>query len=396
MAQQATAERIALTGNDAVAYAMMQIDPDVVPAYPITPQTEMMHKFAEYLANGMVSTEMILVESEHSAMSASVGSALAGARTSTATSSCGLALMWEILYVAASCRCPIVMHEVNRALSAPINIHCDHSDTMGARDTGWIQIYAEDTQEAYDNFIQAYRIAEHPDVRLPIMSCIDGFILSHTIEALEVLNTDDVKKFVGEYKSDYRLLDVEHPRTFGAFALQNYYFEFKRQQVEAMKNALRVIEEIGQEYGKLSGRGYGLMEPYRLDDAEIGFVALGTTNGTIKEAIDLARDEGIKAGLLKIRCFRPWPEAQVAAALKGLKAICVFDRAISFGLGGPLCSEVRGTCYGETSAPIKSIIYGLGGRDINVEQILDVIRGMADVAKAGKVSSEPEYVGLRE
>jgi len=390
------AERLGLTGNDAVAFGLKQVNPDVIPAYPITPQTEMMHQFAAYEADGLVDTELILVESEHSAMSASVGASLAGVRVATATSSCGLALMWEILYVASSCRCPIVMHECNRALSAPINIHCDHSDTMGARDTGWIQVYAETVQEAYDNIIQGFRIAEHLDVRLPIMSTIDGFILSHTLERLDVLDDDEVQAFIGEYKSEYSALDVENPKTFGAFALQNYYFEFKRQQVEAMKNALQVIPEVGEEYGKLSGRSYGLVEGYKLDDAEIALVALGSTNGTARIAVDKAREAGLKAGLLKIRCFRPFPFDAILGALKNAKVVGVLDRAVSFGFGGPLFHEIRSAGYGKTDFLTKNIIYGLGGRDINDKQILDVIRSLDEAAKVGRVSDEPDYIGLRE
>lgn len=390
------AQRLGLTGNDAVAYGLKQVNPDVIPAYPITPQTEMMHQFAQYVADGVVDTEMILVESEHSAMSAAVGASLAGARACTATSSCGLALMWEILYVAASCRAPIVMHEVNRALSAPINIHCDHSDTMGARDAGWVQIFAEDVQESYDNILQAFRIAEHKDVMLPVMSMQDGFIISHTLEPLEVLDDASAKKFVGEFKPEYSLLDVDHPRTFGSFTLQNYYFEFKRQQVEAMKNALRVIEEVGKEYGRLTGRTYGHVEPYKLDDADMALVALGSTCGTIKEAVDQARAEGIKVGLLKVRTFRPFPAAAIVGALKGKKVVGVFDRSISFGLGGPLFHEVRSAAFGQANWLCRNIIYGLGGRDINLEMILATIRTLAQSLKTGKMDAEPMYVGLRD
>jgi len=390
------AERMALTGNDSAAYALKQIDPDVMAAYPITPQTEMMHKFAEYVADGEVATEFIRVESEHSAMSAVVGASLAGARSATATSACGLALMWEILYVAASCRCPIVMLVVNRALSAPINIHCDHSDTMGARDCGWLQLYSENCQEAYDNIIQAVRIAEHPDVRLPVMVTLDGFILSHTLEGLEANDDETVRNFVGDYKPERSLLDVKNPQTFGAFALQNYYFEFKKQQADAMARAMEVVPEIGQEYGRLTGRSYGLLDPYRCDDAEVVLVGLGSTMGTAKEAADQVREQdGVAAGVLKVRCFRPFPFEAIRAALGGASVVGVMDRAISFGLGGPLFNEVRSALYGEDKT-LVNFIYGLGGRDLPLDDAKEAFRSLAKVRQTGETAPETRYVGLRE
>jgi len=390
------ANRIALTGNDAAATALMHVNPDVAAIYPITPQTEMMHKFAEFAANGKVDTEVILVESEHSAMSACIGSSAAGARTITATSSCGLALMWEVLYVAASCRRPIVMPTVNRALSAPINIHCDHSDTMGARDTGWIQIYSENAQEAYDNVIQAFRIAEHKDVQLPVMVTLDGFILSHTVEALEILDRDTVQEFVGEYKPERTLLDVENPYTIGPLALPNYYYEVKRQQVEAMRNAFGVIEEVGRAYGQLSGRSYEFFEEYRLDDAEVALVALGSTNGTIKAAVDEMRDSGVKAGLLKLRVFRPFPDKQIMAAIAHVPTIGVMDRCVSFGLeGGPVFHEIRSAAYGR-DMQLVPFIYGLGGRDIGTDEIREVFQTLQTVKASGERKRPVEFVGLRE
>jgi pyruvate ferredoxin oxidoreductase alpha subunit len=389
-------ERVALTGNDSAAYALKQINPDVVAAYPITPQTELMHKFAAYVADGEVVTEFVPVESEHSAMSAVVGASLAGARACTATSANGLALMWEILYIAASYRCPVVMPVVNRALSGPINIHCDHSDSMGARDSGWLQLYSENCQEAYDNAIQAVRIAEHPDVRLPVMVCLDGFILSHTLEALEVSSYDEVRSFIGEYKPEHSLLDVDNPETFGAFALQNYYFEFKKQQVDAMEKAPAVIEQIGKEYAELTGREYGLIEPYRCDDAEIVLVGLGSTMGTCKQAVDDLREkEGIKCGVLKIRAFRPFPGEQIRKALANASIVGVMDRAISYGLGGPLYHEVRSARYGD-SAPMMNFIYGLGGRDLRQTDAQDVFRALAEAKDSGKIDPQVRYVGLRE
>ena len=389
-------ERMALTGNDAGAQALKQLNPDVVAAFPITPQTDMMHTFAGYVADGEVDTEFVRVESEHSAMSAVVGASLSGARACTATSSAGLALMWEILYVAASCRCPLLMPVVNRALSAPINIHCDHSDSMGARDAGWVQLYAENCQEAYDNAIQAVRVAEHPDVRLPTMVPLDGFILSHTMEGLEVNDEADVKDFVGEYEPDGTLLDVDDPETFGMFALPNYYYEFKKQQVDAMDRALEVIKQVGQEYGEMTGRSYGLVEGYRTDDADVVLTGLGSTMGTAKQAADdLREEEGVKAGVAKIRCFRPFPTDALNEVLDGSSIIGVMDRAVSFGLGGPLFHEIRSHRYGDDT-PMKNFIYGLGGRDLSLDEAKDIFRKLAEADASGEYGPELEYLQVRE
>ena len=390
------AEKVALTGNDAAATAFKQVNPDVAAVFPITPQTELLHMFAGFVADGLVDTELVTVESEHSAMSAAVGASAAGARTITATSSQGLALMWEIVYIAASLRLPIVMATVNRALSGPINIHCDHSDTMGARDSGWIQLYSENCQEAYDNVIQAVRIAEHPDVRLPVMVTLDGFILSHTIEGLEVNDDDAVKNFIGDYKPAQSLLDVGKPMTFGMFALQNYYFEFKKQQVDAMERAMRVIPEIGEEYGKLTGRSYGHLDTYGCDGAEVILVGLGSTMGTAKQAADEVREEdGIAAGVLKVRCFRPYPFDEIRKALAGADVVGVMDRAVSFGLGGPLFNEVRSTLHGQAQ-PMVNFIYGLGGRDLSLDHARDIFRALAKVKQTGKTEPETRYISLRE
>jgi len=386
---------VALTGNDASATAVKQVNPDVAAVYPITPQTELMHKFADFAANGLVDTEMVLVESEHSAMSACVGASAAGARVFTATSANGLALMWEIVYIAASYRLPIVMCEVNRALSGPINIHCDHSDTMGCRDAGWIQIYSENAQEAYDNTIQAFRIAEDPRVLLPVMATQDGFILSHTLEGVELLDDAQVREFVGEYKADRSLLDVENPFTMGPLSLQNYYFEQKRQQVEAIENARQVILEVGEEFGKLSGRPYGNFDAYLLDDAEIVFIGMGSAAGTAKTAVDVLRGEGIKAGFLKLRVFRPFPGREIVDAVGHVPVIGVLDRAISFGLeGGPLFNEIRSFSYGR-EYNLNGWIYGLGGRDISIVDITDTYRQTLKLAEKGD-SISMGYVALRE
>ncbi len=387
--------RVSLTGNDAAALALKQCRPDVAAAYPITPQTEMMHKFAEYVADGKVHTNLVLTESEHSAMSASVGAAAAGARVGTATASAGLALMWEITYVASAMRLPIVMAVINRALSAPINIHCDHSDSMGCRDAGWVQIHSENAQEAYDNVIQAFKIAENPDVMLPVMVCFDGFVLSHTQEVLETLDDDAVWKFVGEYKPVHSLLDIEHPKTFGALDLQDYYFEHRRQQWEAHKHAFPEIGKVGKEYGKLSGREYGYMTPYHMDDAEVAMICLGSTCGTAGVTVDMLREKGKKVGLIKLRAFRPFPNDMLADALQNVRKVIVLDRSMAFGTrGGPLGLEVRDALYKKPKMPdVVNYIYGLGGRDINVEQIAKVFEDNLDPKfKMDAVG----FIGLRE
>jgi pyruvate ferredoxin oxidoreductase alpha subunit len=392
------ARRLILTGNDAGAEAMRQIDPDVVAAFPITPQTELMHKFAEFVADGDVKAELVLVESEHSAMSATVGASAAGARAMTATSANGLALMWEIVYIAASYRLPIVMPVVNRALSGPINIHCDHSDTMGCRDSGWIQLYSENAQEVYDNILQAVRIAENPEVLLPVMVTFDGFIISHTAEVLECLDDAEVRSWAGEYEPRYTLLDTGDPVTFGPLDLQDYYFEHKRQEVQGMRNAPAVIKSVGADYGKLSGRSYAVTEGYMLDDAELVVVALGSTCGTSRVAVDELRAEGTKAGLLKIRCFRPFPEGEIASALSKAKVVGVLDRSISFGApGGPVHKEVRAALFGTGADPaVVNYIYGLGGRDISKEHIKSVFSGLAAIAGKRTPDENIRFIGLRE
>ncbi|MEN3039565.1 MAG: pyruvate ferredoxin oxidoreductase [Candidatus Kryptonium sp.] len=389
---------MALTGNEAAAEAMRQINPDVVAAYPITPQTELMHKFAEFVADGLVDTEMVLVESEHSALSATVGASAAGARAMTATSAQGLALMWEILYIAAGLRLPIVMPVINRALSAPINIHGDHSDTMGARDSGWIQIFSENSQEVYDNTIIAIRIAEHPDILLPVMITMDGFIISHTMERVEVLDDDVVKSFIGEYNPSYKLLDIKNPITVGPLDLQDYYFEHKRAQAEAMENAYKLIKEIDEEYSKISGRRYKYVEPYEIDDAEIVLISLGSTAGTIKEVIDELRLKGMKVGGLKIRVYRPFPREEIKEFLSNALVVGVMDRSIAFGATcGPVCLDIKATLQGTklSNLPIVDYIYGLGGRDITPRDIEKIFGELERIKILGEVPNLPRYIGVR-
>jgi pyruvate ferredoxin oxidoreductase alpha subunit len=390
----------ALTGDQAFATAMRQINPDVVAAYPITPQTETVEFFAEYVADGLVDTEFVTVESEHSAMSACVGASAAGARVMTATSANGLALMWEILYIAASNRCPIVMSLVNRALSAPINIHCDHADVMGMRDSGWIILFSESGQEAYDNAIQAMRIGEHRDVLLPVAVCQDGFITSHGMERVEIYGDNDVKAFVGAYQPQWPLLDLETPKTYGPLDFYDYYFEHKRQQVAAMEQAQAVIQEVAKAFNHTFDRSYGLFEPYRLEDAEVAVVVANSTAGTAKVVVDQLRGEGQKVGLLKPRVFRPFPGREIAQALGRLKAVAVMDRSLSFGAmnnAGPLFLEVvAALALHGVRSPLVDYVYGLGGRDISPDEIKNVYRELLYIAETGQVERPVTYLGVRE
>jgi pyruvate ferredoxin oxidoreductase alpha subunit len=401
---------IPLNGDNAVAFAVKQCDVDVVAAYPITPQTIIVEKFSEYVANGEVETAFVCVESEHSAMTCCITASATGARTFTATASAGLALMHEMLGVASGCRAPIVMSVVNRALSAPINIHCDHSDAMCERDIGWIQIYAENSQEAYDSTIQAFRIAEDLDVTLPTIVGLDGFVLSHTLENVTVLPDEVVKKFVGirqipmvtnhEGKLVPFKLDPANPLTIGPLDLQDYYFEHKRQQEESMRKALGVIKQIHDEYAELSGRRYGngLVEAYRLEDAEIAAVCMGSTAGTLKTVVDEMRTNGIKAGLLRIRAFRPLPVEDIISNLSGKKVVAVMDRACSFGgNGGPLFHEIRHAIYDLPDRPkLVNYIYGLGGRDIQPYMIEGIYKELQKTIETGEIEETVQFIGLRE
>jgi pyruvate ferredoxin oxidoreductase alpha subunit len=399
-----------LSGDEAVALAVKQSDVDVVAAYPITPQTIIVEKFSEYVSNGEVETEYVCTESEHSAMAACVAASTTGARVFTATASAGLALMHEMLFVASGCRTPIVMAVANRALSAPLNIHGDHSDSMAQRDSGWIQIYAENAQEVYDSIIQAFRIAEDFDVLLPVIVGLDGFTLSHTLENVLILPEDIVKRFVGtrnlplvlthEGKTVPFRLDPANPMTMGPIALQNYYFEFKRQQEEAMRNSLAVIQKTHEEYAHLSGRRYGdgLLEQYKLEDAEIAIVCLGSTAGTVKDVVDELRREGIKAGLLRIRAFRPLPIDMIVQSLKEVRALAVMDRSLSFGgNGGPVFHEIRHALYDTQAHPhVLNYIYGLGGRDTSPTQIRRVYEDLQEILRVKHAERLVHYVGLRD
>jgi pyruvate ferredoxin oxidoreductase alpha subunit len=373
-----------LTGGEAVAHALCQIEPDVVPVYPITPQTPIIQTFSSLVANGAAHTEIVNVESEHSAMSAAIGAALAGARTATATSSQGLALMAEVVYIAASMRAPLTMAVGNRALSGPINIHCDHSDSMLVRDSGVVQLFAENAQEAYDLMVMAPRIAEHPDVCLPVLVCQDGFTITHAAEPVRMLADEDVRAFVGTYRAPVRpLLDAKHPATHGPFAMPDYYFEFRRAQAAALEAAADVVAEVADDFALLSGRVNHAVESYRLDDAESVLVALGSTAGTVKDVVDELRDDGEAVGLLKIRSFRPFPASVMRESIGGRREVIVLDRADSPGGAPPLAAEVAFALAG-LNASLHSHVYGLGGRDLHPEAIRQIFHGEAS-----------RYVGVR-
>jgi len=392
------AKRDRLSGNEAVAIALRQINPDVFPAFPITPSTEIPQYFASFAANGQVDTEFIPVESEHSSMSAAIGASAAGARSLTATSSCGLAYMWEELYIAASNRLPLALALVNRALSGPININCDHSDSMGARDSGWIQLYAENNQEAYDNMVQAYRISEHPDVRLPIMICQDGFITSHAVENMELLEDEDVRSFVGEYKPENYLLNPDCPMAVGPYSITDYYMEAKRNQAEGMKHVSRVVLEVAKEFAALSGREYGLFEEYCMEDAELAVVMIGSAAGTTKDAVDQLRAKGEKVGLVKLRMYRPFPAEEIAEALSKVKAVAVMDRAEGYtNQGGPLGADVMAAFFRARSQALAvNYIYGLGGRDVRVEDMEHIFAALKQIAEDGDAGETYRYLGIRE
>ena len=386
-----------LSGNEASAIAMKQINPDVVAAFPITPSTEIPQYFSTFVSNGKVDTEFIAVESEHSAMSACIGAEAAGARAMTATSSNGLAYMWEMIYIASASRLPIVMPLVNRALSGPLNIHNDHSDAMGIRDSGWIMLFSENNQEAYDNLIMAHRIAEHKDVMLPLAVCQDGFITSHSIENIELIEDDKVKEFVGTYKPEHYLLNSKEPIAVGPMDLQAYLFEHKYQQSQAMKNAKKVILEVAKDFEKMTGRKYELFESYKLEDAEIAIVCMNSTAGTTKVVVDELREKGIKAGLLKLRVFRPFPAVEIAKALENVKAVAVLDKADSLNAcGGALFTDVTsGTYVNNLSVPTVSYIYGIGGRDTTTKDILSVYEDLQEIVENKKIDNPYRYLGVR-
>ena len=394
----ATQKTVATTGNSLVAEALRQMKPDVMAAYPITPQTTIVEEFAKFVADGRVHTEYVTVESEHSAMSACIGASAAGARVATATCGPGLAMMWEMLYIASGMRLPIVMLNANRALSAPINIHCDHSDVMGARDSSWIMLFAETAQEAYDNTLMSVRIAEHEDVMLPVMSCLDGFITTHSIDRAEVMDDESVTAFCGDYEAKHALLDFENPCSHGNFSgLGGTYFEFKLQQRMAIERSRSVINKIGDEFAALSGRPFSMVEGWGMEDAETVIVVIGSTAGNVRHVARQLRAKGEKVGVLKVRCFRPFPVEEIKAALKGVKAVAVLDRADSFGAeGGPLFLETRSALYDVAERPsVVNYIYGLGGADVKLDLIERVYSDLSDIASGAVAPGPMAYLGTR-
>lgn len=390
------AQTRAITGNGAMAEAMRQINPDVVAAFPITPSTQIIEDFATFVANGQVDTELITVESEHSAMSACISAAAAGGRTMTATSSNGLALMWEMLYIAASMRQPVLMSVVNRAISAPINIHTDHGDSMGARDAGWIQIYAENNQEAYDNMIMAPLIAEHMEVRLPVMVAQDGFIISHSVETMELADDAQVRAFIGEFQGQHTLLDTDKPVTWGALDLHDYYIEHKRGQQVAIHRAKSVVQEVSERFHQEFGRKYELFESYRLEDATRVIVAINSIAGEIKEVVDELREQGEKVGLLKIRLFRPFPYEEIAAALRQAQIVTVLDRSTSMGAYGPLFGEINNALLNANPRPLLyNRIFGLGGRVMLLDDVRKLFAENKQYLEAGQVEKQFDLVKVR-
>ena len=387
-----------LSGNEATAIAMKQINPDVVAAFPITPSTEIPQYFSTFVANGEVDTEFVAVESEHSAMSATIGAEAAGARAMTATSANGLSLMWEMIYVASSLRLPIVMALVNRAVSGPLNIHNDHSDAMGVRDAGWIMLFSENNQEEYDNMLMAHRIAEHKDVLLPVMICQDGFITSHSIENIQLENDEDVKRFVGKYQPEHYLLNDKEPMAIGPLDLQAYLFEHKAQQGEAMKKAKEIIKEVAIDFEHWTGRHYDFFEEYKLDDAEVEIVCMNSTAGTTKAVVNKLREQGVKAGLLKVRMFRPFPAEEIAEALSHLKAVAVLDKADSLNAaGGALFEDVTSAMYvNKKQVPMVNYVYGIGGRDTTEKQLESVYSDLIEIVQSGNLGEPYRYLGLRK
>ncbi len=386
----------AMTGNDASAQALKQVDPHVAAAYPITPQTELMHKFAEFVAKGKVRTNLVTVESEHSAMTATLAASAAGCRAFTATSSQGLAYMLETYNNAGALRLPVVLILVNRHTGGLLNIHNDHSDAMLCRNSAWIQIHAENAQEAYDATIQAFRIAEDERVRLPVTVCFDGFIVSHTVEKLLTLTDEQVRNFVGEFVPPVDLLDTANPRGVGPLVLPDLTVNFYAQIAEAMRWAPQMISEVGQEYGKLTGRPYGILDAYRMEDAEVAILAMGSICGTTRTVVDLLRSEGVKAGLVKLRVFRPFPNEPLAGVLcnPALKALCVIDKAVELGSGGPLFTETAAAIalharQDSGRMPIlTNAILGIGGRDVTLADINGIFRNLLDLAAAGRQPSD--------
>ncbi|MGQ4832330.1 MAG: transketolase C-terminal domain-containing protein [Candidatus Asgardarchaeia archaeon] len=390
-------KRIGLTGDAAVAFAAKQANVDVISAYPITPQTIIVEKLSEYVHNGELNAAFIPVESEHSALSAALGASLTGARVFTATASQGLALMYEILYIVASLRAPVVMALGNRAFSAPINIHCSHDDAYAVRDAGWIQLFSENPQEAYDLTLQAFRIAEDKRVLLPTIINLDGFIVTHCFEGLDVFEDDEVPNFLPPREPVYPI-DPENPVTYGPLAFFDSYMEIKRQQAEAMKQSYPVIKGILREFGKFSGREYPIIKTYGMDDAEVAVVVLGSTAGTARYVAKQLRNEGKKVGVVSLVLYRPFPTDELIKVLKNVDVAAVLDRSYSFGSpGGQLFMDVSTALYNEPERPkLFNVIYGLGGRDMTVDYIRHVFEKALEFSKKGHIETTEMWVGVKE
>ena len=369
-------------GSHAIAEAVRLCRPQVISAYPITPQTHIVEALADFVANCQLDAEYITVENELSALSACIGASAAGSRTYSATTSQGLALMFEVCFNAAGMRLPIIMSIANRALGAPLSIWNDQQDSISLRDSGWLQFYAEDNQEATDLHLLAYKVAEDHSIQLPAFVCFDGFILSHTYEPVDMLTQEDVDKYLPKF-SPYERLDAADPISFGMYATPEYYPEFRYEMDQAQKRAKDVIAKAGKEFGAMFGRDYSaLIEGYRLDDADTAIVAMGSICGTIKDAIDEMRVEGKKVGLLKIRVFRPFPSEEIAKMLSHVKRVAVLDKNISLGAKGATALEIRDALYG-SSIPVKGYVLGLGGRDVRKKDIKEIValseKGQGDI-----------------
>jgi pyruvate ferredoxin oxidoreductase alpha subunit len=375
-----------ISSNQAIAEAVKLAKPQVIPVYPITPQTTISEYLAKFVADGDIDAEYIRVESEHSAISASVGASGAGVRVFTATSSQGLALMHEILFAAAGLRAPIVLADANRALSAPLSIWNDQQDSISQRDAGWLQVYAENGQEALDSVLMAYKISESPEVLLPSMVCIDGFILTHTVDPVDVPSQEEVDEFLPPYKPEHAFLDPANPMSIGSFTDPDYYMEARYSMELAMERSKKVFKKVSEEFEAKFGRKYDLVEKYRCEDAEIIMVAMGSICSTIKDVIDDLRTKGEKVGLLRIRVFRPFPVDEIREALKGASKVAVIDKNISFGIGGVLYSNIKA----KTDADAYGFIIGLGGRDIKPSSIIDVIE------KTKNPQSDVQWIGIKE
>ena len=383
---------IAINGDGAVALAWKQLNPDVCAAYPITPQTIIVEDFAKYVANGEVDTEFVDVESEHSALTLCTTSSAAGARTFTATASQGLAYMWEMLPITSAMRVPVMMAVANRTVSGPININNDHGDVMSARDTGWLSLFSENVQEAYDMSIIGLKIAENPEVQLPVLVNLDGFILTHAIERMTPLETQAVREYIGPFKPMHPLLDTDHPVTHNLMDGPLFYFPHKYQMVIAMRNAIGVAKDAMAEFKDISGREYHLVEEYKCDDAEYVAFVLGSSFGTMKEAVDRLRSEGMKVGVAMPRVYRPWPAEDIAKLVKGKKGILVMDRHLSIGAYGPMYPEICAAAALNDKIPkMYNFIYGLGGADTMVSDFMNVYK-QVESGTAKTVN----FVGVKE